>query len=99
MVCRIVFQIFLLELIEFIHPVEVHEHLFHKAVIDRIVLWKMVAGFGGVQVISQIKKNQNIRFKNNVISVWKYFTSYPSVSLLDYIVTGSVLGIAMLFLI
>lgn len=33
--------------------------------------------FGGVQVISQIKKNQNIRFKNKEISVQQYFTSYP----------------------
>ena len=27
----------------FIHPFEVHEHLFHKAVIDRIVLREMMA--------------------------------------------------------
>jgi len=33
--------------------------------------------FGGVQVISQIKRNQNIRFRNKEISVQKYFTSYP----------------------
>lgn len=35
--------------------------------------------FGGVQVISQIKKNQNIRFRNKVISVQKYFSSYPGI--------------------
>ena len=33
--------------------------------------------FGGVQVISQIKKNKNIRFRNKLISVEKYFNSYP----------------------
>ncbi len=35
--------------------------------------------FGGVQVISQIKKNQNIRFKNKEICVKKYFDSHPGV--------------------
>jgi len=38
-----VLQVVLLEPIEFIHPLEVHEHLFHKAVINRIVLRKVVA--------------------------------------------------------
>lgn len=40
-------QVVLLELIEFIHPLEVHEHLFHKAVIDRIVLREIVAAILG----------------------------------------------------
>jgi len=35
--------------------------------------------FGGVQVISQIKKNQNIRFRNKEISVQKYFSSNPGI--------------------
>jgi len=35
--------------------------------------------FGRVQVISQIKKNQNIRFRNKILSVENYFTSYPGV--------------------
>ena len=33
--------------------------------------------FGGIQVISQIRYNQNVRFRNKDISVEKYFTSYP----------------------
>ncbi len=33
--------------------------------------------FGGVQVVSQIKKNQNVSFRNTKIAVEKYFTSYP----------------------
>ena len=33
--------------------------------------------FGGVQVISQIKENQKIRYRGNEISVKKYFSSYP----------------------
>jgi len=35
--------------------------------------------FDGIQVISQIKKNQNVRFRNKVISVQKYFTSHPGI--------------------
>lgn len=35
--------------------------------------------FGGVQVISQIRRNQNIRFRNKVMSVQKYFTSHPGI--------------------
>ena len=33
--------------------------------------------FGGVQVISQIKTNQNVRYRNRGIAVEKYFSSYP----------------------
>jgi len=33
--------------------------------------------FGGVQVISQIKKNQNVLFRNRKIPVEQYFSSYP----------------------
>ena len=35
--------------------------------------------FGGVQVISQIKENQNVLFRNRKIPVKKYFTSHPGV--------------------
>lgn len=35
--------------------------------------------FGGVQVVSQIKKNQNVMFRNRKISVEQYFSSYPGV--------------------
>ena len=35
--------------------------------------------FGGVQVISQIKKTQNVLFRNRKISVKKYFASHPGV--------------------
>jgi len=35
--------------------------------------------FNGVQVISQIKKSQNIRYRNKVMSVQKYFTSHPGI--------------------
>jgi len=35
--------------------------------------------FGGVQVISQLKENQNILFRNRKISVKKYFESHPGV--------------------
>jgi len=46
-----VLQVVLLAPIEFIHPLEGHEHLFHKAVIDRIVLREMVAAiFGGKRI-------------------------------------------------
>lgn len=33
--------------------------------------------FGGVQVVSQIKKNQNVLFRNKKIAVEQYFASYP----------------------
>lgn len=33
--------------------------------------------FGGVQVISQIKKTQNVMFRNGKIAVEQYFASYP----------------------
>jgi len=35
--------------------------------------------FGGVQVISQIKKNQKIVFRSRRIAVEQYFTSYPGI--------------------
>ena len=35
--------------------------------------------FDGVQVISQIKKSQNILFRNRKITVEKYFSSYPGI--------------------
>jgi hypothetical protein len=35
--------------------------------------------FGGVQVISQIKENQNVLFRNSKIPVKKYFASRPGV--------------------
>jgi hypothetical protein len=35
--------------------------------------------FGGIQVISQIRANQLIRFKNKNIAVEKYFTSFPGI--------------------
>jgi hypothetical protein len=33
--------------------------------------------FGGVQVVSQIKRNQNVMFRNKKIAVEQYFASYP----------------------
>ena len=33
----------------------------------------------GTQVISQLHKNQNVRFRNKLISIEKYFTQYPGV--------------------
>jgi hypothetical protein len=36
--------------------------------------------FGGVQVISQIKKSQNVLFRNRTFKVKGYFTSYPGVN-------------------
>jgi hypothetical protein len=35
--------------------------------------------FGGVQVISQLKKDQNVIFRNQKISVSEYFAKYPGV--------------------
>ncbi len=35
--------------------------------------------FGDTQVISQIKKSQNIRYRNKVISVEKYFAAHPGI--------------------
>ncbi len=35
--------------------------------------------FKGVQVISQIKKNQHIRFRNKEVSVENYFASHPGI--------------------
>jgi len=35
--------------------------------------------FGGVQVVSQARKNQNIRYRNRIISMTNYFQSYPGV--------------------
>lgn len=35
--------------------------------------------FGGVQVVSQIKKDQNVVFRNKKMSVSEYFTKYPGV--------------------
>ncbi len=35
--------------------------------------------FGGVQVISQLRNNQNIRFRNRTLSVAQYFARYPGV--------------------
>ena len=35
--------------------------------------------FGGVQVISQLNCNQNVRYRNRKQSVTKYFASYPGV--------------------
>ena len=36
--------------------------------------------FGGVQVISQLRSNQNIRFRGKTYSLERYFTSYPGVA-------------------
>lgn len=36
--------------------------------------------FGGVQVISQLRSNQNIRFRGKTYSLERYFTSYPGVT-------------------
>ena len=36
--------------------------------------------FGGIQVISKLKKNQNIRFRGKKLSVKKYFSKYPCTS-------------------
>jgi hypothetical protein len=33
--------------------------------------------FGGTQTITKMKYNQNVRFKNRIISVQKFFESYP----------------------
>jgi len=33
--------------------------------------------FGGIQVISQIRSNQNIRYRNKYMAVEKYFSKYP----------------------
>jgi len=36
--------------------------------------------FGKIQMISQMKSNQNISYKNKEISVSRYFSSYPGIS-------------------
>ncbi len=36
--------------------------------------------FGGVQVISQLRSNQNIRFRGKTYSLERYFTSHPGVA-------------------
>ena len=36
--------------------------------------------FGGVQVISQLRRNQTVRFRNRTLSVQQYFERYPGVS-------------------
>ena len=43
MVCRIVLEVVLFEFEEFVHSLEVHEHFFDKAIIDRIVIREMMA--------------------------------------------------------
>jgi hypothetical protein len=35
--------------------------------------------FGGVQVISQLRRNQTVRFRNRTLSVQQYFERYPGV--------------------
>ncbi len=37
------------------------------------------AMFGGIQVISQLNCNQNVRYRNRQQSVTKYFASYSGV--------------------
>jgi hypothetical protein len=37
------------------------------------------ATFGGVQVISQLRRNQTVRFRNRTLSVQQYFERYPGV--------------------
>ena len=36
--------------------------------------------FGGVQVISQLRSNQNIRLRGKTYSLERYFTSHPGVA-------------------
>lgn len=38
------------------------------------------ATFGGVQVMSQLRRNQRVRFRNRTLSVQQYFERYPGVS-------------------
>ena len=65
MVCWIVLQVILFEFVEFIHPLEVHEHLLHKAVIDQIVLRKMMATvFGGKQIEVSVFLTVNLNHSN-----------------------------------
>ena len=35
--------------------------------------------FGGVQVISQLRRNQTVRFRSRTLSVQQYFERYPGV--------------------
>ncbi len=35
--------------------------------------------FGGIQVISQLRRNQKVRFRNRTLSVSQYFERYPGV--------------------
>jgi len=35
--------------------------------------------FGGIQVISQIRSNQNVRYRNRYMAVEKYFSKYPGI--------------------
>ena len=36
--------------------------------------------FNGIQVISQIRSNQNVRYRNRYMAVKKYFSKYPGIS-------------------
>ena len=40
----------------------------------------MVTIFGGVQVISQLRSNQTVRFRNRTLSLTQYFACYPGVA-------------------
>ena len=39
----------------------------------------VAALFGGVQVISQLRCNQKVRFRNRTLSVSQYFAGHPGV--------------------
>jgi hypothetical protein len=45
-----------------------------------VFLDKVSAIFGGVQVISQLRKNQKVRFQGKPLSVTTFFTRYPGVA-------------------
>lgn len=60
-------QVVFFELVELIHPLEVHEHFFHEAVIDRIVFRKMViAVLGGKRIEIDALLAVNLNYGNIV---------------------------------
>ena len=68
-----------------------HFHQAHPAITVKCVVADALYGtgpflkkaariFGGVQVISQLRSNQNIRFRGKTYSLERYFTSHPGVA-------------------
>ena len=61
------------------HPTIVIKRVLADALYATNLFMEQAAKLFGAQVISQLHKNQNVRFRQKLISLEKYFTQYPGV--------------------